>query len=161
MITMSNGELAKEFFRKAYNFHICGKNLEAIINYKISIQLQPSPLSYTHLAEVISKEGKYTEAINYCKLAIELDKDFGIAYNNMGYYLMKLGDIENAIIWLSKAVRLSSNDEKFKAYYYLGKIYTKKCEWKKAISSFQDSLRIKPDFQSAKNEFYKIIASMN
>lgn len=161
MITMSNNELSREFFRKALNFQINGKNLEAVINYKISLQLEPSPITYTHLASVIANEGKYKEAIDYCKLAIELDKNFGAAYTDIGYYLLKLGDIENSILYLTKAIRLLQNDEKYKAYYYLGKIYSQKSEWTKAISSYKDSLRFKPDFQPAKNEFYKLIASMN
>jgi len=161
MVTMSNSELAKEYFRKAYSSQVNGKTIEAIINYRISIQLNPSPQAYTNLGYVLGAEGKYEEAIRNCKLAIELDKEFGVPYTEIGYFLMKLGDIENSIVWLLKAIRIFNNDEKHKAYYYLGKIYLKKSEWQKAISCFQDSLRAKPDYQPAKNEFYKVVASLN
>lgn len=161
MITMSNTELAKEYLRKAYNCQLTGKNHEAIINYKLSIQLSPSAEAHTFLGYVYGLEGKYEDAINQCKLAIEIDSELGNPYNNIGFCLMKLGDLENSILWFNKAIKAPKYDERHKPYFYLGRIYKKKGDWNKAINYLKDCLRIKPDYSDAKKEFYKIVATMN
>lgn len=161
MITMSNAELAKEYLRKAYNYQLNGRNDQAIINYNLSIQLSPSAEAYTHLGYVYALEGKYEDSIQQCKLAIEIDSKFGSAYFITGFCLMKLGDLENSINWLKKAIAAPNYDEKHKPYFYLGRIYKQKGEWSKAINYFKDCLRFKPDYLEAKKEFYKIVASMN
>jgi tetratricopeptide (TPR) repeat protein len=158
---MSNTELAKEYLRKAYSCQLVGKNDEAIINYKLSIQLSPTAEAYTFLGYVYGIEGRYEEAIKQCKLAIEKDKDFGNPYNDIGYYLMKLGDFENAIDWFKLAIKSNKYDDRYKPYFYLGKIYSKRYELDKAINYFKDCLRLKPDYLPAKQEFYKAVGLMN
>ncbi|PJA95876.1 MAG: hypothetical protein CO129_09445 [Ignavibacteriales bacterium CG_4_9_14_3_um_filter_34_10] len=161
MITMNNAELAKEYFRKAYNCQIVGKNSEAIINYKLSIQLSPSAEAYTFLGFVYGLEGRYEDAIAQCKIAIELDKDLGNPYSDIGFYLMKLGDFQNSVEWFNKAIKASRYDERYKPYFYLGKISEKRCDLIKAANYFKDCLRLKPDYLPAKQEFYRVVASMN
>ena len=73
--------------------------------------------------------GNFSDAIKQCKLAIELDANFGNAYNDLACYLIYEKRFDAAIPWLEKAIQLENYTGKHLSYYNLGRVYEKRGMW--------------------------------
>ena len=86
------------------------------------------------------------EAIAECKVAIELDPDYGNPYNDIGVYLIGLGQPDEAIPWLKKAMRA----KRYCCYQYphfnLGRVLLMKGRVSEAKQSFTRALTYDPDY---------------
>ena len=49
--------------------------------------------------------GKLKEAKSYCIKSIEIDPEYGAAYNDIGTYLLQEGDVAESIRWFELAKR--------------------------------------------------------
>ncbi len=74
------------------------------------------------------EEGKFDEAIEDYKKAIELESEFTEAYNNLGNAYGRKGDYDEAIINYTKAMKISPRFGK--AYVNLGYAYYLKGNYK-------------------------------
>jgi tetratricopeptide (TPR) repeat protein len=123
---------------------------EAISLYRKSIEAYPTAEAHTFLGWTYSFQGRYEDAIEECKRAIEVDPDFGNPYNDIGAYLVNLGQLDEAIPWLEKAIVAP----RYEAYHYphcnLGRIYMAKGMLKKALEEFEKALAIQPDYPFAR-----------
>lgn len=153
--------LAAEYFNKAFKFHLDGNINEAIEAYKKSIGYYPTPKAHTYLGWAFSLNGKFEEAIEECKIAIDLDPEYGNPYNDIGSYLINLEKHDEAIYWLEKAIEASDYQSKHFSFYNLGKIYEKKGAWFTALSYYTEALKIKADYQLAKDAFVRLTSLMN
>jgi len=161
---MSSNEkinLAEEFFNKAFQFQNDGEIEEAIKQYKSSIEIHPTAKAHTYLGEAYSLQGKYPEAINECKKAIDIDPNYGYPYNDIGNYLMNLGESNKAVIWFEKATRSYHYKPKHFPFYSLGKIYEKKGEWLEALKCFNRALIFNPDYEPAQDAVIRMAAWLN
>ena len=86
-----------------YVLHQLGEYERAIEAYRASIADHPTAEAHTFLGWSLSYLGRIDEAIAQCKIAIEIDPDFGNPYNDIGVYLMDRGELEAAVPWLEKA----------------------------------------------------------
>ncbi len=161
MINKEKIELASEYFSKAYQLHLSGNIKEAIEAYKKSIDYYPTPKAHTFLGWAFSLNGKYEEAIDECKIAIDLDPDYGNPYNDIGSYLISLEQYDEAVYWLEKAIDAPDYESRHFPYYNLGRIYEKKGSWYSALKSYADALKFNPDYELAKNAFVRLTAMMN
>lgn len=110
----------------------------------------------------LNKEGAKNEnAIEECKTAIELDPDFGNPYNDIGSYLISLGELNEAIIWLEKALDAEDYDPRHYPYFNLGRIYERKGDWFTAMSYYEDALEENPDYEIAKSAVLRLTAMLN
>ncbi|HQY94237.1 tetratricopeptide repeat protein, partial [Caldilinea sp.] len=75
---------AVEYFQRAYRMQLQGDPAGAIHDYKASIRLFPTAEAYTFLGWVYAHLDLYDEALTACKLAIEVDPEFGNPYNDIG-----------------------------------------------------------------------------
>ena len=153
--------LASEYFKKAYDLHLNGKIDDAINNYKLSIEYYPTAKAHTFLGWAYSLHSKYKEAIKECKLAVELDPDFGNPYNDIGSYLTHLNKFDEAISWLEKAIEAVDYDPRHYPYFNLGRIYEKRGDWFTAMKYYEDALKINPDYEIAKSALLRLAAMMN
>ncbi len=153
--------LASEYFNKAYKLHLSGNIKEAIEAYKKSIDYYPTPKAHTYLGWAFSLNGRFEEAIEECKIAIELDPDFGNPYNDIGSYLISLNKYDEAIYWLEKAINAPDYEARHFPFYNLGRVYEKKGDWFTALSYYSESLNINPQYELAKNAFLRLTALMN
>jgi len=158
---MESKTLAEKYLKKAFELHLLGDINEAMINYKISINFYPTTEAHTYLGWAHSMNGELEKAISECETAIEIDRDFGNPYNNIGSYLMKMGKEEEAVDWFKKAIEAPRFDPKHLAYFNLGKIYRKRGDWLQAVTMFKESYKSNPQFKQAKCELYKLMAYMN
>lgn len=161
MINKEKILLASEYFDKAYKLHLSGNIMAAIEAYKKSIGFYPTPKAHTFLGWAFSLNGSFEEAIEECKIAIELDPDYGNPYNDIGSYLINLGRHDEAIYWLEKAIEAPNYEPRHFPYYNLGRIYEKKGDWYTALKYYSDALENSPDYELAKNAFVRLTAMMN
>ena len=161
METGNKISLAGEYFNKAYDFHLKGKIDNAIKNYKLSIELYPTAKAHTYLGWAYSLRGMFEEAIEECRVAIELDADFGNSYNDIGSYLIHLKRYDEAIRWLEKALDIPDYETKHFPLYNLGRIVEKKGEWRQAMKYYAEAIKINPDYELAKNALIRLTAMMN
>ena len=143
-------EKAVRLFHEAYRFQMEGELEEAIRLYRYSIQCHPTAEAHTYLGWTYSFQGRYDEAIEECKKAIAVDPEFGNPYNDIGAYLINLGNLDDAIPWLEKATRAG----RYEAYHYphcnLGRVYMAKGMLKKALEEFDKALSIEPNYSLAR-----------
>ncbi|MCB9799175.1 MAG: tetratricopeptide repeat protein [Candidatus Omnitrophica bacterium] len=134
---------------------------EAVELYKQSIELCPTAEAHTYLGWAYSAKGRYEEAIDECKRAIEIDPDYGNPYNDIGAYLIDLGKMDDAVEWLEKAVNARRYDAYCYPYYNLGKIWEKKGQWMKSLKCYQNALIEKADYGLAKKAINRIYSLYN
>lgn len=153
--------LAIKLFQKAYEFQMVNDFDSAEEYYRKSIDIYPTAEAYTFLGWTYSFQGKLDEAIAQCKEAIEIDPDFGNPYNDIGAYLIELGEYDEAIPWLEKAILAKRYEPRHYPHFNLGRIYLSKGMINKALEELGKSLEICPDYIFAKEAIDKIKLSLN
>ena len=97
------------------------------------------------------------KAVEDCKEAIELDSEAYYAYNNLGCALLKLRQVEEAVVPLEQAVALDP-DKDHLPYLNLAECYILKKEYDKAIHAYEEALRLRPNTDRWREEIAKIYA---
>ena len=116
-------ERASHLLRAAYQKQMEGDFVSAIELYEASLAEHQSAEAHTFLGWTYSSLGRYDDAIEECKQAIQVDPDFGNPYNDIGSYLVHLGKVEEAIPWLEKAKKAPRYEPRHFPYINLGRIY--------------------------------------
>lgn len=161
MSSKNNISRAAEIFNKAYDLHLKGNIDSAVYYYKQSIKNYPTAKAHTYLGWALSLQGQFEEAIEECKIAVELDPDYGNPYNDIGSYLMNLDRYDEAIIWFDKALNAADYGPRYYPYFNLGRIYEKKGEWFTAARYYDEALKNNPDYDAAKSAFLRLTSMMN
>lgn len=154
-------EQAAEAFRLAYEAQMAGQFDKAAELYRESIRLYPTAEAHTFLGWTYSFTGRYHDAIQECKKAIELDPEFGNPYNDIGAYLIELGKLDEAIPWLRRAIEAPRYDPRHYPHFNLSRIYIHRYEFEKAIRHLKEAIELDPDYTLARRELAKILARMN
>lgn len=152
---------AEKCFQDAYGSHMQGRIEEAIAMYKKSIELYPTAEAYTFLGWAYSFYGRYDDAIEECKRAIEIDPEFGNPYNDIGAYLIEKGQLDAAIPWLEKAVEAKRYESYCYPHYNLGRVYEQQKNWWKAYEAYHQSLTCNPEYTLAQKAMARMAGMMN
>lgn len=152
---------AAEAFRKAYEAQIAGQLDRAAELYRKSIELHPTAEAHTFLGWTYSFLGRLNDAIAECKKAIRVDPDFGNPYNDIGAYLIELGRMDEAILWLKKALQAPRYDPRHYPHFNLSRIYVHRYEYDKAIRHLREALSLDPDYTLARRELARLLARLN
>ena len=161
MLTEQNLKAAYQHFNDAFESQKKGDNLTAIQYYRLSIDNFPTIEAYLNLASVLSKVGRYKEAINECYFALRIDRKEYSAYNYIGFYLVKMKKYHEAKIWLDVALTFKNNSNRHLTYFNLGIVFEKKGDWYQAINMFDKALMIKPKFSKARKNIMLLSARLN
>ena len=157
----SNIEKSKEYFQKAYELQMRGKFVDAIKNYKLSLDLNPTPEAYTFLGWTYSFLGEYDKAIEECKNAIDVNPELGNPYNDIGAYLMKQDKYDEAIPWFELAL----NSKKYENYEFanvnLGRALERKGLWFEALDEYRKAIDKAPDYKLAKEHYNRLQGLLN
>ena len=141
-------ELSKQqaliLFERGHRHQMKGELAEAINLYRRSISLQPTAEAFTYLGWTYSMMNRYAEAIDSCKLAIEVDDTFGNPYNDIGAYLIELKRWDEAIPWLEKALEAPRYSKRQFPYLNLGRIYEHLGRYRTALGCYDRALTIDP-----------------
>ena len=139
-------EKANLLWKKGYYLHAIGKYEKAIELFSESIETYPTAEAYTFRGWSMSMLGRLDEAIAECKLAIELDPDYGNPYNDIGVYLIDLGRLDEAIPWLKKAMQAKRYCCYQFPHFNLGRVLLMRGQVSEAAQSFTRALRYDPDY---------------
>ncbi len=152
---------AQRYFQEGYEKQSEGQLAEAIDLYLKSIELYPTAEAHTFLGWAYSYQGRFDDAIEECRKAIELDPEYGNPYNDIGAYLIEKGEFDQAIPWLEKATQAKRYEAYCYPYYNLGRIWEKKGDWEKASFNYQNSLRENPQYTLAQKAIVRLQGMMN
>ncbi len=152
---------AKILFDRAYQQQRRGNLSEAITLYRQSIELQPLAEAHTFLGWTYSMLDRYEEAIEQCKLAIELDPEYGNPYNDIGSYLITQGRPEEAIEWLEKATHATRYDSPEFPFINMGKAFEQQGRFRSAMQAYDKALLINPLDRAAYGHRQLLVGRMN
>lgn len=161
METQSSISKAQEYLEKAYKLQMDGNYEEAIKNYKLSIDYFPTAEAHTFLGWAYSFLGDLDKAIEECKMAIDIDVDYGNPYNDIGSYLIQQGSYDEAITWLEMALKAKRYDSYHYAHLNLGRAYELKGLWFEAIEEYKTAMRLSPKYDLAKKLYYTLQGKLN
>ena len=136
---------AIELIHEGQALVVDGKTSEALDKFKASVDLFPTPEGYTYWAWMLSYKNELEECISLCKRAVELDSEFGNAYNDIGSYLIELGRLEDAIPWLIKAKEAKNYDVRHFPYLNLARVYLKLGRDDEAMEEYTSLLEMDPN----------------
>lgn len=135
---------ALELWEHGQRHHLQGDVETAIRLYSQSIEVCPTAEAHTFRGWAYSFQGRLDAAIAECKAAIEIDPEFGNPYNDIGSYLMKLGNLEEAIPWLERAKTARRYEPRHFPFLNLGRLYAAKGQLLRAAEEFRGALRLDP-----------------
>lgn len=118
-------QLAKESFKKA---HKESKSAESL----------------TYWGWMEYQLGNIEKAILLCRRAIKVDPDFGNPYNDIGSYLVVLGQEEEAIEWFQKAIESKRYEARHYPHINLGRIFLKRNLFMQALQEFKKAEKWSP-----------------
>ena len=133
-----------KLFQHASTLQFQGRLQQAIGAYQRSIAAFPTAEAYTFLGWTYSWMGEYELAIAEAKKAIEVDPDFGNPYNDIGAYLVEMGELDEAIPWFERATTAKRYASPHYPHVNLGEVWVRKGSWDKALASYEAALRLAP-----------------
>ncbi|MGH7934190.1 MAG: tetratricopeptide repeat protein [Candidatus Binataceae bacterium] len=133
----------------------------AVALYTKSIELYPTAEAYTFRGWAYQFQGRIDDAIDECKRAIEIDPTFGNPYNDIGAYLIAKGQPDQAIEWLEKAKVASRYEPRHFPYMNLGRLYADKGMVVRAVSEFEQALKIQPGEPACLEMLARLRAMLN
>jgi len=128
------------------------KNSISIFKHALKVANENSYNTYLinyHLGDAFWNKQKAGEAIFHYKMAIKLNPDYALTYNNLGIILGSEGKTEEEFSHYKMAIKI--NPDVAEAHYNLGNVLNLKGEMKEAISHYKMAIKINPDYASAYN----------
>jgi Tfp pilus assembly protein PilF len=154
-------EEALRLFQEAYEAQMRGELDEAAGLYKESIEAYPTAEAHTFLGWTYSFMGLSDEAIQECRIATEVDPDFGNPYNDIGAYLIEQGNLYGAISWLKRAMLATRYECYFYPHFNLGRVYESIGQAYDALREYKAALELNPKYALALQAFRKLQAKLN
>ena len=152
---------ALEIWQRAYEYQMRGELDEASRLYRESLAVCPTAEAHTFLGWTYSMQGRVEEAIAECHKAIAVDPDFGNPYNDIGAYLVELGDLAGAIPWLEKAKQAPRYEPRKYPYVNLARIYLRRGQWAGALQELKEAVRIAPRDPQARKLLHELLGRFN
>lgn len=161
---MDDGVLKHEalaLWTKGQRHQLRGDIERALELYTKSLALYPTAEAYTFRGWAYSFQGRLDDAIDECMKAITVDPTFGNPYNDIGSYLVKKGQLDEAIEWLEKAKTAPRYEPRHFPYMNLGRIYAQKWMVRQAIREFETALEIHPGERTCLAMVQQLRGSLN
>ncbi len=160
-MSQENLAWAWELLQDAYQAQMEGEYDRAVEMYLASIELHPTAEAHTFLGWTYHFLGQLDEAIAQCRMAIELDPEFGNPYNDIGAYLIELGRYDEAIPWLERAMEAARYEPRHFPHYNMGRAYLAKEMYARAQDCFRNALRIEPRYRLAREALNSVRRMVN
>jgi tetratricopeptide (TPR) repeat protein len=156
-----NISAAEKYFNKACIMQAKGDFTDAIEYLKLSIAYNPTAEAHTRLGRLYGYLERYEAAIDECILATLVNPDNGDVYNDIGSYFINLGQHDQAVEWLNKALNAPHNEFRFYPLYNLGRISEMKGLWEDAIFCYKEALQLNPTYKEAENSLTRVYSYLN
>ncbi len=137
-------ERALDLWREGTSRLLEGELEEAIALFTRSLEARPTAEAYTFRGWAYSFAGRLNDAIEECRKAIATDPHFGNPYNDIGCYLMELGQWDEAIPWFERAKKAARYEPRHFPYLNLGRLRAARGEVAEALAEFQGALEHSP-----------------
>ncbi len=160
-MSMPDEERARELWELGTRSLAEGRHEEAVDYFTESIAVKPTAEGHTFRGWALSYLGRLEEAIAECKIAIQVEPEFGNPYNDIGVYLMQQGKLDEAIPWLEQAKLAPRYDPRHYPYSNLGTIYERKGRLQQALREYKAALRIEPRHEPAVRAVARLQAQLN
>jgi Tfp pilus assembly protein PilF len=121
------------------------KMLEAIPIIREARRFKETPMIITLEAWCQFALGKSQMAHSLCLKAIELDPEYGPAYNDLGSYLLEEDKLDDALKLFAKAKRATFFPQREYPYINCGRVYLKRNDFKNAREEFIYANLLSPD----------------
>jgi tetratricopeptide (TPR) repeat protein len=141
---------ANELLKLAYDQYLNNEFEEGITNLQKILFLTNDDVMkadvYNNLGYYSIRLKNYQQSVSYFKNSIQIISDYGYSYDNLGYALIQLGELEEAKEWIDKARETENNDFAYTyrnyALYYQAKEEMNKAEdyFKKSFESITDTV---------------------
>lgn len=136
---------ANEIFKIAFESN---DSLAQTKLYQEVLELDPNNRNaLNNIAVALSRQNRFTEAINYLNKSIAIFPDYALAYANRANAFNQLSKLELASKDVEKAIELNPNLEW--AYSIKGNILTKQGEFEEAEKQLQKAIDINPNSPQA------------
>jgi Tfp pilus assembly protein PilF len=144
------------YLHKGHNF-IAQKNYEeAKANFYKARNYKETAEVLTLLAWSYSLLDDRTQAKSYCLKAVQLDSQYGPAYNDFGNYILSEGQVKESIRWFELAKRAHNYQNREFPYINAGRAYVLLKEFDQALAEFSLALTIAPHH----NELHETVAKL-
>jgi Tfp pilus assembly protein PilF len=153
--------LAWQNIQAAHQAQKHGDLAQAVVLYRESLRLFPSAEAYTFLAWTYGRRGDLLRAIALCRRAIAVDPDFGNPYNDIGAYLIELGQPDAAIPYLERAMVAKRYECYQFPHYNMGRVLELKGRWRDAIAAYKKAWDILPEYDLAKQAYFRVMGMLN
>jgi len=138
-------QAALDLWRDGTNRLLGGDVHGAIDCFRRSLMLHPTAESHTYLGWAYSYLGRLADAVRECEKAIEVDPEYGNAYNDLGCYRMQQGRSDEAADWFERAKTAPRYEPRHFPFLNLGRLRLANGELAAAMAEFQQALEIRPN----------------
>lgn len=144
-----NDAPAKYYAQRAYIYVQLSEYDRAARDYQQAINRAPDKADYySGLSYCQTKHGRFDEAEATAQKGISLNAQSPYAYRNRGRARLRKGQVDVAIADFKTSLQLK-HGQLFRVYCDLGEAYEQKGDSQQALSYYQQSLAIDPDFADA------------
>jgi len=148
---------ASRLFRMAYARQLEGDVERALILYDKSLRLHATAEAHAYLGWAKSTRGQLDDAIAHCVESIRLDPDFPNAWNDIGAYLIELGQPDDALFFLKRATRMRRHASRCFPHYNLHRAYLAMGDRVRAIEHVRAALDADPEFSPAQDALHDLL----
>lgn len=121
------------------------KYKDAKKKFQQAVEIEPSAEGLTLLAWMLSMEGDIEHALHLCLQAIDLDPNYGNAYNDVGSYLVELERLDEAIPYFEKAKQAKNEETPTFPYMNLARLYLRDENFEKACEEYRGLIQLDPN----------------
>ncbi|MBY0415765.1 MAG: hypothetical protein K2Q18_16445 [Bdellovibrionales bacterium] len=138
------------YFIAQKNYEEAKANFYKARNYKETAEV------LTLLAWTYSFLENRIQAKSYCLKAVQLDSQYGPAYNDFGNYLLAEGQVQESLRWFELAKRAHNYQNREYPYINAGRAYVLLKDFNQALKEFSLALTIAPHH----NELHDTVAKL-
>ena len=141
----AHGAEVSEYVGKAHQLVAEKKYEEAIAQYTEALKISPKNAQLNMLIGLTyASAGKMDKALEYTKIAVELDPSYA-SYYNLGLMYSATKEMDKALEAFDKS--LSLNPKSYHAAHQKGLVYSEQKDYVKAAEAFAKAVELNPDFE--------------
>jgi Tfp pilus assembly protein PilF len=150
-----------EYYLHKGHYFIAQKNYEeAKTNFYRARNYKETAEVLTLLAWSYSLLDNRTQAKAYCLKAVQLDSQYGPAYNDFGNYILSEGQIQESLRWFELAKRAHNYQNREYPYINAGRAYVLLKDFDQALTEFSLALTIAPHHHELHETVSKLKSSL-